>query len=94
MRQQYRLLGLEQPRVDRRLMLEDIESGAAQFACLQHAGQGVLVDHLAARGVHDDGFLLHQFQAPRREQVIGGRVCGQLTETMSMRASIWSRLSQ
>jgi len=54
-------------------MLEDVESGAAQFTRFQHAGQGILVDHLAARGVHDDGFLLHQFQAPRREQVIGGR---------------------
>ena len=40
------------------------------------------------------GVRLQQLQPARREQVIGRGVCGQLTVTMSIRASIWSRLSQ
>jgi hypothetical protein len=36
-------------------VLEHVEAGAGQLAGSQHAGQRVLVDHLAARGVDDIG---------------------------------------
>ena len=39
-----------------------------------------------------EGFISLRRRADRRWNVAG--VCGQLTDTMSMRASIWSRLSQ
>ena len=38
------------------------------------------------------GFISFSRRADSRWKVAG--VCGQLTDTMSMRASIWSRLSQ
>ena len=38
-------------RVHRGLVLEHVEAGAGELARRQHAGQRVLVDHLAARGV-------------------------------------------
>ena len=56
-RQQHDLAGareLDELRVDRRLVLEHVEAGAGDLARLDHAGQRVLVDHLAARGVDDD----------------------------------------
>ena len=98
MRQEHDLAGageLEQPRIDRRLMLEHVEPGAGDGAALDQARERGLVDDLAARRVHDDRLRLHQLEAaaPRA----GGRspaCAGVLTETMSMRASIWSRLSQ
>ena len=56
-------------------MLVDVEAGAGELVRLQHAHQRILVDHLAACGVDDDGGGLHQLQPPRRQQVIGrGRV--------------------
>ena len=73
MGQQDRIVQFDQLGIDRRLVLEDVEAGAGHLAGSQHAGQGVLVDHLAAAGVDDDGGRLQQLQAPRREQVIGCR---------------------
>jgi hypothetical protein len=95
-RQQHHVVQLEQLRIDRRLVLEHVEAGAGDLARLdQHAGHGVLVDHLAARGVHEDRPSASSASAgaPTAGGYVAG-VCGQLTETMSMRASIWSRLSQ
>ena len=43
-----------QLRIDRRLVLEHVEAGARDVARLDHAGERVLVDHLAARRVDDD----------------------------------------
>ena len=64
---------LTQLRVDRRLVLEHVEAGAGDLARLDHAGQRVLVDHLAARGVDDVGLGPQQLEPARREQVIGRR---------------------
>ena len=47
--------------------------GAAKLVILDHAGERVLVDHLAARRVDDIGRRLHQREPPRREQMIGRR---------------------
>ena len=63
MRQHHDLVALQQLRVDRRLVLEHVEAGAGDLAALDHAGQRVLVDHLAARGVDDIGRRLHQLRA-------------------------------
>ena len=46
---------LSEARVDRRLVLEHVEAGARDLAGLDHAGERVLVDDLAARRVDDDG---------------------------------------
>src|SRR5437868_14404300 len=43
-----------QPRVDRRLVLEYIETGAGNRAGLEHAKQFLLVDDLAARRIDED----------------------------------------
>ena len=51
----------------------DIEPGASDIAGLQHLGQGVFVDDLAARGVDDDGMGLQQLQTPSRQKVVGRR---------------------
>src|SRR5680860_1641047 len=51
MRQHHDLIALEQLRVRRRLMLENVEASTGQLVVLDHASERVLVDHLAARGV-------------------------------------------
>ena len=42
-------------------MLEHVEAGAGDLAGLDQAGQLVLVDHLAARGVDDVGVGFSSF---------------------------------
>ena len=42
-----------QPVIDRRLLLEDVERGAADLARLDRVGERGLVDEIAARGVDD-----------------------------------------
>ena len=67
-------LRADQLRIDRGLVLEHVEAGAGDLAGFEHAGQRVLVDHLAARGVDDIGRrLADQLQPPRRQQMIGRR---------------------
>ena len=46
---------LDQLRIDRRLVLEDVEAGARELAVLQHLDQRILVDDVAARRVDDVG---------------------------------------
>ena len=62
--------------VDFVAVLENVEAGACDFMGAQAASQGVFVDHLAARGVHDHGGGLHQLQAAGVEQVEGRRRMG------------------
>ena len=64
---------LQELGVDRRLVLIDVQARPGQFAALEHAGQGGFVDDLAAGGVHQEGVGLHELQAPRRKQMVGGR---------------------
>ena len=60
-------------RVHRRLVLEHVEAGAGDVAGFDQPRQRVLVDHLAARGVDDEGFRPQHLQPPRRQQVKGRR---------------------
>src|SRR5215468_7058451 len=46
MRQHHHLLALEQLRIDRRLVLEHVETSAGKLLILDHAGKRILVDHL------------------------------------------------
>ena len=74
-RQQHHVGQFAQARVDLVPVLEHVEARARDLARAQHPGQRVLVDHLAARGVHDHRRRLHQLQPPRVHQVEGrGRV--------------------
>ena len=47
------------------LVLVHVKPGAADLAGFDQLGQCVFVDHLAAGGVDDIGFLADQFQPPR-----------------------------
>src|SRR5262245_57384385 len=51
---QQRVGGVEQRRADRRLLLEDVDAGAAEMAGPEALGQRLLVDHAAARDVEHD----------------------------------------
>ena len=86
-RQQDYVVQSHQLRVYRRFVFEHVEPGACNFAGLQQPGQGGFVNDLAARGVDDNGVgnSLSRL-ADNRWNVAG--VCGQLTETKSMRAII------
>ena len=64
---------LTQLRIDRRLVLEDVEPGAGDLAVLKHLDQRILVDDVAARRVDDVGGRLHQRQPARRQQMEGRR---------------------
>ena len=66
------LASLIELRVDRRLVLEDVEAGAGERVRLQALDQRRLVDDRAARRVHDDGARAHQLQPAAREEVVGG----------------------
>ncbi len=85
---------LAQLGIDCRLVLEQIERRAAEFFMFQLLDQRMLVDDLAARRVDDQavGCIRARRRAESRWKVAG--VEGQLTEMISMRASIWSMLSQ
>ena len=87
--QQQHVIERQQLGIHGRFMLEDIQAGTGQI-CLSRRMRvsGLFVDHFATGGIHDDGGVLQQLQAARRQQVEGAGVCGQLTEMMSMRASI------
>ena len=61
-----------EPRIDGRLILEDIEGCAAELTCLQRPNHGRLVNNLAPSGVHDVCVALHQLQTTRIEKVVGG----------------------
>ena len=76
MRQQYHLARACKPhelRIDGRLVLEDVEAGAADVAGFDEAGEGVLVDDFAACGVDDIGLGTEQLEPPRREEMVGRR---------------------
>ena len=73
MGQQHHVLHLQELRVDRRLVLEDVEGGAGDLAGFDEARQRVLVDHLAAAGIHDVGVARQELEPARGEQVIGRR---------------------
>ena len=62
-----------QPRVEVGAAFVDVKPGPGQFTGPQGAGQGVLVDHLTARGVHHHRRGLHQLQPPRVQKVKGRR---------------------
>ncbi len=73
MGQKHDILEFEELGVDRRFVLEHVKARTRQLTCLQHAGERVLVNHFAARRIHDEGMRLHHLQAARRKKVIGGR---------------------
>ena len=62
---------LDQLRVDRRLVLEDVETGAGDLAVLDHPDQRILVDDVAARRVDDVGQTAAS--APDAAPTKGGR---------------------
>ena len=71
MRQQDDIGQFAQAGVDLHPAFIDVEASPRDLARAEHPGQGVLVDHLAARGVHHHGRGFEQFQPPRVHQVIG-----------------------
>ena len=73
MGQQQHVVEFQQLGVHRRLVFEHVQPGAGDLALAQLAHQGVLVDHLAARGVDDIGMRRQQIEPARRQQVEGGR---------------------
>ena len=64
---------LEQPRVHLGLALEHVEPGREQPAGVQRVGERLLVDHRAARGVHEHRGRLHE-REPARVDEVPGRV--------------------
>src|SRR6056297_3589100 len=73
MRQEHHVLQFTQARVDLGPVLVDIEPRPGDLSCAEHPRERVLVDHLAAAGIHDHRLWLHQFQPPRIHQVKGRR---------------------
>ena len=59
MRGQDRVRRVEQGRSGGRLVLEDVDPGAAQAALAEGLGNGGLVDHSAAGHVEEDRIGLH-----------------------------------
>lgn len=59
----------EQPGVDARLVLEDVEAGAVEVAGLEGGDEGGFVEDWAAGGVDEDGVGFHERQAAGVDEV-------------------------
>ena len=57
-----------------RLVLEHVEPGAGDLLCSERPHQRRFVDDRAARGIDDEGGLLHQSELARADLVAGLRV--------------------
>ena len=64
-RRQQRVRRVEERRAGRRLLLEDVDPGAAEMAGPQRLGDRRLVDHAAARDVEDDRAGSAAWRSPR-----------------------------
>ena len=73
-REQHRVGRGEQPRVHLGLAFEDVDAGAEDRAVLERDRERLLVDHRAARGVHQHRRALHQREPTRVDQAASSPV--------------------
>ncbi len=69
-RDHHHVLEREQPFVDRRLVFEHVETRGEDLPVRERVGERRLVDHRAARRVHQDGRRLHPRERRRVEQMV------------------------
>ena len=58
---------------DQRLLRQHVETGRAQLAACQRPHQRLRVDHIAARGIDEDGAVLHNVELPFADHPDGVR---------------------
>jgi hypothetical protein len=64
---------LQEIRMQRRFVLEHVETGGGKGAVLQRLDERRVIDHAAARGVDEDGAGFHFRELRRAQDVVGGR---------------------